>query len=67
MLLVITINHMNQVAKLSAIELIAGGVTGLFFLGTIMAGGLLSIGKPMPAAILTMHQIAPFLPCSPPP
>jgi hypothetical protein len=35
--------------------------TGLFFLGTIITGGLLSTGKPMPAAILTIHQITPFL------
>jgi hypothetical protein len=59
--LVMTIYQINQAATLSAIGLAAGVVTGLFFLGTIMAGGLLSIGKPMPAAILTMHQITPFL------
>jgi hypothetical protein len=59
--LVITIYQINQAATLSAIGLIAGLVTGLFFLGTIIAGGLLSIGKPVPAAILTMHQITPFL------
>jgi hypothetical protein len=59
--LVITIYQINQVAKLSAIELIAGVVTGLFFLSTIISGGLLSTGKPKPAAILTMHQITPFL------
>jgi hypothetical protein len=27
----------------------------------IATGGLLSIGKSLPAAILTMHQITPFL------
>jgi len=59
--LVMTTYQINQVAKLSATELIASVVTGLFFLGTIISGGLLSTGKPMPAAILTMHQIIPFL------
>jgi hypothetical protein len=59
--LVITIYQINQVATLSTIALIAGAVTGLLFLGTIITGGLLSTGKPMPAAILTMHQITPFL------
>jgi hypothetical protein len=49
------------VATLSTIELTAGVVTGLFFLSTIVSGGLLSTGKPMPAVILTMHQITPFL------
>ncbi len=59
--LVMTIYRINQVAKLSAIELIAVVVTGLLFLGTVISGGLLSTDKPMPAAILTMHQITPFL------
>jgi hypothetical protein len=59
--LVITIYQINQVAALSAMGLTAGVVTGLFFLGTIIAGGLLSTGKPVPAAILTMHQITPVL------
>jgi hypothetical protein len=59
--LVITIYQINQAAQLSALELIAGVVTGLFFLGTIITGGLLSTGKPMPAAILTTHQTTPFL------
>ena len=59
--LVMAIYQINQAAKLSAVELIAVVVTGLFFLGTIVTGGLLSTGKPMPAAILRMHQITPFL------
>jgi hypothetical protein len=56
-----TIYQANQVAKLSAIELTAGVVTGLFFLGTIITGGLLSTDKPMPVVVLRMHQITPFL------
>jgi len=59
--LVITIYRLNQVATLSAMELTAAVVTGVFFLVTIASGGLLSTGKPVPAAILTMHQIAPYL------
>ena len=59
--LAITIYQVNQAADLSALGLIAGAVTGLFFLGAIITGGLLSTGKPMPAAILAAHQAAPFL------
>ena len=59
--LAITIHRINQVAQLSAIELTAGVVTGLFFLGTIITGGLLSVDKPMPVVVLRMHQITPFL------
>lgn len=59
--LVITMRQINQVARLSAMELTAGVVTGVFFLGAIISGGVLSIGKSIPAAILTMHQITAFL------
>ena len=59
--LVITLYQINQVAKLSAIELVAGVIAGLFFLSAIVTGGLLSTSKPMPAAILTVHQVTPFL------
>jgi hypothetical protein len=59
--LAITIYQVNQAAGLSPMSLIAGAVTGLFFLGAIITGGLLSTGKPVSAAILTAHQIVPFL------
>ena len=56
-----TVYQINRAAKLSAIELLAVVVTGLLFLGTIVSGGLLSTGKTMPAAILRLHQITPYL------
>jgi hypothetical protein len=56
-----TLHRSNQVAPLSTVALIASAVTGVCFLGTIVTGGLLSIGKEMPEAVLTMHQVAPFL------
>jgi len=59
--LVITVYQINQVAKLSEIELIASAATGFLFLGAIISGGLRSTDKPMPAAILRMHKIIPFL------
>jgi hypothetical protein len=59
--LVMTIYQRNQAATLSALELTAGVVAGLLFLGTVITGGLLSTGKPMPAIILRLHQIAPYL------
>jgi hypothetical protein len=59
--LVIIIYQVNQVAKLSSVELVAAIVTGLFFLGTIVTGGLLSVDKPMPAIVLWLHRITPFL------
>ena len=51
----------NRAAALSAMELVAGVVTGLFFLGLMATGGLLSVDKQMPAIVLKLHQIAPYL------
>jgi hypothetical protein len=59
--LVVTIYKINQVATLSTTGLVAALVTGLLFLGTGIAGGLLSTDKPVPAAISWMHRITPFL------
>jgi len=59
--LVITMIQANRVAALSAVELIAGVLTGLFFLGLMATGGLLSGDKQMPAVVLKLHQIAPYL------
>jgi hypothetical protein len=60
-LFAIAVYQTNQVATLSAPELTAALVTGLVFLATVITGGLLSTDKSMPAAILTAHQITPFL------
>jgi hypothetical protein len=57
----ITIRRINQAGALSATELLAAIVTGLFLLGTMVTGGLLSIGKAMPAIVLRLHQITPYL------
>lgn len=56
-----TIYQIHQASRLSAIEVIVVIVTGLLLVGTIISGGLLSTNKPMPAIILTMHKITPFL------
>jgi ABC-type multidrug transport system permease subunit len=53
--------QVNQAAALRVMEWIAGAITGLCFLGLIISGGLVSIEKPMPAILLTMHRILPFL------
>jgi len=56
-LIIITLYRVNQAAALDAVEWAAVVVTGLLFVGTVVFGGLLSTGKPMPAAILRMHQV----------
>lgn len=59
--LVMTVYQIHQVAPLSPVEITAIVVTVLFFAGTVTAGGLLSIDKPMPAAISMMHKLFPYL------
>jgi hypothetical protein len=60
-LLVIVMIQSNRIAALGAIEIVAGAVTGLFFLGLIATGGLLSSDRQMPALVLRLHQIVPYL------
>jgi hypothetical protein len=36
-------------------------VTGLCFLGTVASGGVPSSDKPLPGAVLRVHQILPVL------
>jgi hypothetical protein len=59
--LVVVVNRVNQATKLDAVEWIAGIITGLFFLGTIITGGLLSAAKPMPTIVPMLHKITPYL------
>jgi hypothetical protein len=59
--LVVVIHRMNKAASLSIGELASTAITGLFFLGTIVTGGLLSADKPMPGVVLWLHRITPFL------
>lgn len=51
----------NQVARLSSMELALVAASSLLFLGTIISGALLSTDLRLPAAVLTVHQIAPVL------
>jgi hypothetical protein len=59
--LLVTINQRSKVVPLSATEWITIVVTGLCFLGTVASGGFLSSDKPMPVAVLRVHQIMPVL------
>ncbi len=59
--LIVIIYRTNQISNLSTIELIAGVITGALFISTIISGGLLSTNKPMPDAVLKIHQITPYL------
>jgi hypothetical protein len=59
--LLVTIYQQSRVVPLSGIEWVAIVVTGLCFLVTVASGGFLSSDKPMPVALLRVHQIVPVL------
>ena len=41
--------------------LAAGIATAVLFVGTVATGGLLSVGKEMPAAVHLAHRVTPYL------
>ena len=60
-LMIVTLYRMNQASALGATELAAVVVAGLCFAGAVVFGGLLSTGKPAPAASLRLHQVLSVL------
>lgn len=60
-LLVLTVYRVTWEAPLDAIDWVAVAATGLFFVGTIATGALLSTDKPTSAIVLTLHRVTPFL------
>jgi hypothetical protein len=59
--LVIIVYRIHQATPLNLLEITAVVLTVLFFIIMIATGGLLSTAKTMPAFILKIHQIIPFL------
>jgi len=60
-LLVVRIFQLNRAAPLSAIEWISFVVAALFFVTTIVFGGLVSIDKSWPAIVSLAHKLLPYL------
>lgn len=60
-LIVIRVIQLHRAMPLSAPELIACAIAGLFFLATIVFGGLVSIDNPMPAFVSPAHKLLPYL------
>jgi hypothetical protein len=60
-LLGVTVYQMHQVAPLGLFEIAAIGVTVLLFVGTVVAGGLLSIDMEVPTVVQKLHLILPVL------
>ena len=58
--LIITVYRAHQVAPLEASESIVIGITALLFIINIIAGGLVSIDKPMPGFVAWIHKLLPY-------
>jgi hypothetical protein len=59
--LIMTVYRMHQVAPLGALEITVTGITVLLFVINVIAGGLLSIDKPMPGFVAWVHKLLPYL------
>jgi hypothetical protein len=59
--LAITVYQIHQLAPLRQVEMAASLVTFVFFVVTIISGGLSSIDKAMPAAFSALHKLFPYL------
>ncbi len=59
--LAIILYRTQQSVGLSAAAWGAGIAAGMLFVSLIATGGLLSTGKMLPAIVLKIHQIAPYL------
>ena len=57
----VMIYNIHRTAGLAPLQSAAIVVTGLCFIVTIIAGGLVSIDKPMPAVLSLVHRFAPYL------
>jgi hypothetical protein len=60
-LLAVIVYQTHQAASLGLLKIAAIVVTVLFLIGTVAAGALLSIDKPMPSVVLRLHQVLPVL------
>jgi cytochrome b561 len=60
-LLVIRVFQLNRTTPLSAVAWIACAVAAVFFIATIVFGGLVSTGNPMPIFVTLAHKFLPYL------
>lgn len=51
----------GRAAALGTVEVVTTVVAGLLFVGLFVTGALLSMEKPMPAIVATIHHVLPYL------
>jgi hypothetical protein len=57
----VSIHNLYKTMDGRALYLLVFAITGLFFLTLFVSGALLSLDRPMPPAVLRIHQIALWL------
>lgn len=60
-LLGVMVFQAHKATPLDAVQIVAIVITVLFFIGTVAAGGLLSIDLEVPAFVGKLHQVMPVL------
>jgi hypothetical protein len=59
--LIVSLVRLNRVAPLSPLTLVFAAAGGVFFVATIVTGGLVSIEKPLPVIVGWLHKVTPYL------
>jgi hypothetical protein len=59
--LAINVYRLNQASPLSTLEFATCLIAALFFVATIVTGGLVSVAKAMPAMVTLAHKLLPYL------
>jgi hypothetical protein len=59
--LIVLVYRAHQAAPLSAAQVTAVVITALLFILNVIAGGLVSLSKPMPGAVKLIHKVFPYL------
>jgi hypothetical protein len=59
--LAVTIVRMHQAGPLPPVALAFAGLAAMCFLVTLISGSLMSIDQPLPAFLLKVHGVAPYL------
>jgi hypothetical protein len=60
-LLAVMVYQTHKATPLAPVEIAAIVVTVLFFVGTVAAGGLLSVDLQVPSLVRRLHQVLPIL------
>ncbi len=59
--LILMVYRAQQAAPLSALQVTAVAITALLFITNVIAGGLVSLTKPMPGAVKLIHKVFPYI------